>query len=42
MVLATSLAMTLCAWRGVQVLERAAASAEAERPEPLELREVAS
>ncbi len=42
MVLATSLAMTLCAWRGERVLEREASSSAAERAEPLELREVAS
>ncbi len=42
LILANSLAMTLCAWRGVRVLERAAASATAKRAEPLELREAAS
>ncbi|MFQ5350962.1 MAG: COX15/CtaA family protein, partial [Thermoanaerobaculia bacterium] len=43
LVLATSLAMTLCAWRGVRVVaaEREAASANAEPAEPLGLGEVA-
>lgn len=42
LVLAASLAMTLCSWRGVRVLERAAAAAERKGTEPLELREAAS
>ena len=42
LVLANSLAMTLCAWRGVRVLERAAAPAGGNRAESLELREAAS
>ena len=41
LVLANSLAMTLCCWRGVRVLERAVSSAAADRAEPLELREAA-
>jgi len=42
LVLATSLAMTLCAWRGVRVTEHAAASAVTKGAELLELREAAS
>jgi len=42
LIFANSLAMTLCAWRGVRVLERAAASATTERTEPLGWREAAS
>jgi cytochrome c oxidase assembly protein subunit 15 len=42
LVFANSLAMTLCAWRGVRVVERAAAAAAPKQTEPLELREVAS
>ncbi len=41
MVLAASLAMTLCCWRGVRVLELAAANSEARRAEQLSLREAA-
>lgn len=42
LILANSLAMTLCAWRGVRVLERESRASAVERPEPLELREAAS
>lgn len=42
LILANSLALTLCAWRGVRVLARESHSSAAERPEPLELREAAS
>lgn len=42
LILANSLAMTLCAWRGVQVLERESLPSAVEQPEPLGLREVAS
>ncbi len=42
LVFASSLAMTLCSWRCVRVLERSAAAATPERAESLELREAAS
>jgi cytochrome c oxidase assembly protein subunit 15 len=42
LILANSVALTLCAWRGVQVLERELCSSADRRPEPLELREAAS
>jgi cytochrome c oxidase assembly protein subunit 15 len=42
LVLANSLVLTLCAWRGVRVLERDAASQAARRSEPLGVGEAAS
>ncbi|MFQ5350361.1 MAG: heme A synthase [Thermoanaerobaculia bacterium] len=42
LILGNSLAMTLCAWRGVRVLERKSAGAATGRREQLELREAAS
>ena len=42
LILANSVAMTLCAWRGVRVLERESAPAAVERGETLELHEAAS
>lgn len=42
LVLAASLAMTLCCWRGVRVLELAAAKGESRPAERLSLREAAS
>ena len=42
LVLANSLTLTLCAWRGVRLLARESSPSAIERPEPLELHEAAS